>query len=76
MKTTTFTAASAAEAIEQIKAKLGPSAVVLNVRQLPANGLARLWQKGRIEVTAGVPEAPAAKTVEPDQIQLLRQELA
>ncbi len=32
--------------------KLGPEAVVLNVRPLPANGLARLWQKPMIEVLA------------------------
>jgi flagellar biosynthesis protein FlhF len=54
-----FTAASAEEAVAQIRAKLGPEAVVLNVRQLPQNGLARLWQKPLIEVLAYLPEAPA-----------------
>ena len=58
-----FTAASAEEALTQIRARLGPEAVVLNVRRLPMNGLARLWQKPSIEVLAYKPEAPAP---EPD----------
>ena len=53
-----FIAASAEEAVAQIRAKLGPEAVVLNVRPLPANGISRLWQKPMIEVLAHVPEAP------------------
>jgi flagellar biosynthesis protein FlhF len=53
-----FVAASAEEAVAQIRAKLGPEAVVLNVRRLPLNGLARLWQKPMIEVLAYRPEAP------------------
>lgn len=56
-----FIAASAEEAVAQIRAKLGPEAVVLNVRPLPANGLARLWQKPMIEVLAHRPETPAAE---------------
>ncbi|HUD49585.1 MAG TPA: hypothetical protein VMR33_22350 [Candidatus Baltobacteraceae bacterium] len=59
MQPTTFIAASAEEAVAQIRARLGPEAVVLNVRPLPANGLARLWQKPMIEVLACKPEAPA-----------------
>src|SRR5882724_3196557 len=54
-----FIAASAEEAVAQIRARLGPDAVVLHVRPLPANGLARLWQKPMIEVLAHCPEAPA-----------------
>jgi flagellar biosynthesis protein FlhF len=50
-----FVAASAEEAVAQIRERLGPEAVVLNVRPLPANGLARLWQKPMIEVLAHVP---------------------
>jgi flagellar biosynthesis protein FlhF len=53
-----FVAASAEEAVAQIRARLGPEAVVLHVRPLPANGLARLWQKPMIEVLAHLPEAP------------------
>lgn len=59
MQPIAFTAASAEEAVAQIRARLGPEAVVLNVRPLPVNGLARLWQKPMIEVLAYLPEAPA-----------------
>jgi flagellar biosynthesis protein FlhF len=55
----TFIADSAADALTQIRAQLGPDAVVLNVRQVAGPGIARLWQKPRIEVVAHVPEAPA-----------------
>jgi flagellar biosynthesis protein FlhF len=56
MRPVPFIAASAEEAVSQIRARLGPEAVVLNVRPLPANGLARLWQKPLIEVLAYLPE--------------------
>ena len=69
----TFTAGSAAEAVAQIRAQLGADAVVLNVRQLPATGLSRLWQKARIEVTATLPEAPP---IAPDNLGELRREMA
>ncbi len=58
-----FVAASAEEAVAQIREKLGPEAVVLNVRRVPSNGLARLWQKPMIEVLAYRPEAPAPAPV-------------
>src|SRR5687768_1456120 len=58
MNVVSFTAASAPDAVAQIKARLGPDAVVLNVRQLPAEGLSRLWQKPRIEVLACLPDGP------------------
>ena len=54
-----FIADSAADAVAQIRERLGPQAVVLNVRRLPAAGLSRLWQKPRIEVLACVPELAA-----------------
>lgn len=58
-KAYSFVADSAAEAVAQIRAKLGPDAVVMNVRKLPSEGLARLWQKPRIEVVARLDdEAP------------------
>jgi flagellar biosynthesis protein FlhF len=74
MQVHTFIAASALEAVEQIRRELGPQAVVLNVRQLPAEGLARLWQKPRIEVLATLPEPAAAP--QPDALAQLRHELA
>ena len=53
-----FVAASAEEAVAQLRARLGPDAVVLRVRPLKAPGLARLWQKPMIEVVACRPEPP------------------
>ena len=55
-----FIANSAADAVAQIRAKLGPDAVVVNVRQLPADGLAKLWKSPRIEVLAYKPEPQTA----------------
>ena len=62
MQPTSFIASSAEEAVAQIRAKLGPEAVVLNVRPLPANGLARIWQKPMIEVLAYTPEEQVPPT--------------
>lgn len=59
MQVHTFLAESVADAVAQIRETLGPEAVVLNVRRLPVEGFARLWQKPRIEVLAHVPEVPA-----------------
>jgi flagellar biosynthesis protein FlhF len=55
-----FIAASPEEAVAQIRARLGPDAVVLNVRPINPPGLARLWQKPMIEVVAYRPEPPPA----------------
>ena len=62
MQIHTFLAETVADAVSQIRETLGQDAVVLNVRRLPAEGLARLWQKPRIEVLAHVPEKTAAPT--------------
>jgi flagellar biosynthesis protein FlhF len=73
----TFIAGSVVEAIEQIRQQLGPQAAVLNVRRLPAEGLARLWQKPRIEVLAFIPEAaPTPVPADAGALAELRQELA
>src|ERR1019366_9480075 len=58
MEPIAFVAASAEEAVAQIRARLGPEAVVLNVRPLPAQGLVRLSQKPMIEVLSYRPETP------------------
>jgi flagellar biosynthesis protein FlhF len=77
-----FIAASPEEAVAQIRARLGPDAVVLHVRPLKAPGLARLWQKPMIEVMACRPQpapAPApAPSLAPDlsgAVAGMRQEL-
>jgi flagellar biosynthesis protein FlhF len=66
-KAYSFVADSAAEAVAQIRAKLGPEALVVNVRKLPAEGLARLWQKPRIEVVARLETEP--QTTEPQETE-------
>lgn len=70
-----FIADSAADAVAQIRAKLGPDAVVVNVRQLPADGLAKLWKSPRIEVLAYKPDAHAAGAPALDPLTELKQEL-
>jgi len=71
-----FIAASATDAVAQIRAKLGPEAVVVNVRQLPADGLAKLWKSPRIEVLAYKPDpAPASSTPSLDPLAELKKEL-
>jgi len=81
MEPVAFVAASAEEAVAQIRARLGPEAVVLNVRPLPAQGLARLWQKPMIEVLAYRPEAPPTPPAPPstpplaDALEEFRQRL-
>jgi len=65
MRIATFQATDAADAVAQIRAALGSKAVVLNVRQLSAVGLARLWKKPGLEVMAGVWEAPTEQEVSP-----------
>jgi flagellar biosynthesis protein FlhF len=58
VKVHTFIADSAPEAVAQIRAQLGPDAVVLNVRKLEPDGLQKLWKKAQIEVLAHLPEEP------------------
>jgi flagellar biosynthesis GTPase FlhF len=52
MNLETFVADSAADAVDKIRAQLGPDAVVVNVRQLPG----RWFGRGKIEVQAHAPE--------------------
>jgi flagellar biosynthesis protein FlhF len=77
MEPASFIAASAEEAVAQIRTKLGPEAIVLNVRRLPVNGLARFWQKPMIEVLACKPEAQAPEPAPfSEALAEFRQELA
>ena len=57
MKLSSFTAETAAEAVAKIRSKLGPDAVVVNVRKVSGDGISRLWKKPHIEVLAYKPEA-------------------
>lgn len=63
MKLVPFIAENANAALAQIQEQLGPEAVVVSVRKLPAHGISRFWQRsGQIEVIAAVPsEKPAGK---------------
>jgi len=74
-----FIAESAPDAVAQIRAKLGPDAVVVNVRQLPADGLAKLWKSPRIEVLAYKPDSETRNAERgarnPDALDELKQEL-
>src|SRR5262245_26765702 len=73
MKIVPFIAESAEDAVAQIRQKLGSDAVVVNVRQLAAGGLAKLWKSPRIEVLAYKPDAQSASA--PDPLLELRKEL-
>ena len=64
MKLSTFTAENAHEAVRVVQQNLGPEAVIVNVRQLSAQGFSRLLNRnGHIEVTACVPDKPAPQPV-------------
>jgi flagellar biosynthesis protein FlhF len=58
MNAVRFIARDAADAVTQIRSKLGTEAVVLSVAQLPVAGLSRLWGRPRLEVLAHLPEPP------------------
>jgi flagellar biosynthesis protein FlhF len=65
MKLVPFIAENAASALAQIQEQLGPDAIVVSVRRLPAQGISRLWHHGggHIEVLACAPDdKPALKT--------------
>lgn len=58
MKVVPFIAENPAAALAQIHEQLGPEAIVVSVRPLPRQGLARFWPKtGPVEVLACVAEA-------------------
>lgn len=48
----TFAAKDIATAIEEIRGKLGPDAVILDIRRRSSRGLARLWQPPGVEIVA------------------------
>ncbi|HEY2573142.1 MAG TPA: hypothetical protein VGH65_03700, partial [Verrucomicrobiaceae bacterium] len=77
MKIQPFVAENAARALAQIHESLGPDAVVLSIRRLPAQGVAWLWNRqGHVEVLAAVlseRETAEAATSLPEVLQTGRQ---
>lgn len=76
MKIQPFVAENAAAALAQIHEQMGPDAVVLSIRRLPAQGMAWLWNRqGSVEVLAAVlskqETVEAAKTM-PEMLQTSR----
>ena len=76
MEVKTFTARSAPLAVAQIRERLGPEAVVLNIRRVRAKGISGLLQKTNVEVLACVPEPAKPNTGTDVFIEELRSELA
>lgn len=67
MKIKTYLVGSLSEAVDRIKRELGPQAVILSTRKVPANN--KWWQKNEtgLEVTAAVDAVGRASGVEPDR---------
>jgi len=60
MNLTRFLARDAADAVGQIRSRLGADAVVVSVTRAPASGVSRLWRKPQLEVLACLPQRAAA----------------
>ena len=60
MRIKKYIAASMPEALKQVKADLGPQAVILNTRTLRKSGKLGLTGKGQVEVTAAIDEGGGA----------------
>ncbi len=61
MNLVTIVAETAAEALAEVQRRLGPQAVVVNVRRMPAPGISRIWKKPQIELQATVPGPPPVR---------------
>jgi flagellar biosynthesis protein FlhF len=67
MKFVSIVADDAQSAIARVERELGPEAVVVSVRKLPAQGLSRLWKNhGSFEVMAALPDEPKRRHVVPE----------
>ncbi len=53
-----FVASDIAGAVSEIREKLGPGAIILDIRRASSRGLGRLWRRPQVEVIACLPEAP------------------
>src|SRR5438445_11430733 len=58
MKIQRFRARSAHEALEQARIALGPEALILQTRRVPATGIERLLGRPQVEVLAAIDTAP------------------
>ncbi len=58
-----FSVGSAAEAVDTIRARLGPSARVVSVQNQPRGALGRIFGSPRFEVVAELPSPPASEPV-------------
>jgi len=73
MITRTFRAANMVAALEDIQRTLGPDALIVSVRQVPAGQVWEVWRKPEVEVVAmarkalakAIGKAPAAPPLEP-----------
>ncbi|MBI5386129.1 MAG: hypothetical protein HZA90_15775 [Verrucomicrobia bacterium] len=66
-----FIARTAAEAVDQIRAQLGPDAILVSLRKRPATGLAKLWRDtDGVEVLAGVPDEEPVPAPAPAEVEL------
>lgn len=57
-----YLAGTEAEAIEMAKNELGSNAVVMNIKKVRPKGLARVFMKSKVEITAAVEEDVEKKT--------------
>ena len=67
MNVTRFLARDAADAVRQVRSRLGADAVVVSVVEAPSRGVRRLWRKPRLEVLAYLPEPTAVIPTEVTQ---------
>lgn len=68
-----FTAATETDAVLKAKADLGPNAVVLNVKSIKQRGIAKLFKRDYIEITAALEEKENVQAPNPDANKALRQ---
>jgi len=65
MKLRRYVASDMKEALEAVRAELGPDAVIIHSQERRPKGLARLWRKPRIEVLAAVEEDQGRRLARP-----------
>ncbi len=71
----TIVAESAQQALLEVHRQLGPAAVIVNLRKIPAAGFGALFKKPQIEVTATVPGSAASGPEKVAQLNQRVQEL-